>query len=329
MRNLKVITALLVLCVSGGIGWIVMGAFSSAQPAVTIAVSRTPLSAPIYIADSLGYFRSAGVNVELVETEGGNLCYQMMIDGKTDFATSSESVIMFNGFKRQDFDNLATFVRSEHDVKVVTKASMGITSARELQGRKVALIKGSASEYFLDMVLAIEGVELSHVELVHLLPKEMPLALERGEVDAIAVWEPYAYEAVTLLGEDAHWLPSKNLYELTFNLLARKQTVQNNQVAAEKIIRALKHAIEYINANPSDAQRMLRERLKLDQRFIEWIWQDYLFNLSLNRSLILSLENEARWAVDRGLTESKVVPDFRQLLNPNPLMSVSPHSVSL
>lgn len=328
MHQLKALTIVITLLILSAVFWWLKNPLVKEVSNVSIAVSRTPLSAPIYIADSLGYFSAAGLNVELIEANGGNLTFQLMMDGRADFATSSDSVIMFNGFKYNDFENLATFVQSAHDVKVLTKTTSAIRSAKDLKGKKVAIIKGSASEYFLDMFLALEGVEVSNVVLVDLAAKEMSLALEQDQVDAIVVWEPFAYQATKNLGDEAALLSSSNLYELTFNLLAKKQTTAIKPKITVKVISALKQAVDYINANEAKAQALLKVRLGLDQAFMEWIWGDYRYDLALNRSLILSLENEARWAVSRGLTDKKVIPDFRKFMNPEPLTTVSPYSVS-
>jgi len=328
MRQFKPSIWVITLLILVAVFWVMKNSLFKETSNISIAVSRTPLSAPIYIADSLGYFSSAGLNVELIEKNGGNLCFQLMMDGTTDFATSSDSVIMFNGFKQNDFENLATFVQSGHDVKVLTKSSKGILSAKDLKGKRVAIIKGSASEYFLDMFLAIDGVKFSSVVLVDLPANEMPSALKRNEVDAIVVWEPFAYNATKQLGEEAVLLSSSNLYELTFNLLAKQQTTASNPKTTVKLITALKQAVEYINANEANAQQLIKDRLGLDQSFINWIWGDYLYDISLSRSLILSLENEARWAVNRGLTDKQIIPDYRKLMNSEPLKAVSPHSVS-
>lgn len=327
MRQFKVIVIVSIVMLIA-VFWLMKNSLVKEVSNVSIAVSRTPLSAPIYIADSLGYFSEAGLNVELIEANGGNLTFQLMMDGTTDFATSSDSVIMFNGFKKNDFENLATFVQSAHDVKVLTKSTSAINSAKDLKGKKVAIIKGSASEYFLDMFLAIEGVEFSSLVLVDLPANEMSLALEQNQVDAIVVWEPFAYEATRNLGDEAVLLSSSNLYELTFNLLAKKQTTTINPKTTIKVITALKQAVEYINANEAKAQALLKVRLGLDQQFIEWVWADYRYDVALNRSLILSLENQARWAISRGLTDKEVIPDYRKLMNPESLAAVSPHSVS-
>ncbi len=62
---------------------------------VTIAVSRTPLSAPFLVAEKLGFFKQQGLNVSLMPCDGGVACTKMMIDREVEYATASESVVMY------------------------------------------------------------------------------------------------------------------------------------------------------------------------------------------------------------------------------------------
>lgn len=328
MQKYKFITVAIIFLVSIAVFWGIKNALFQNTSDVKIAVSRTPLSAPIYIADALGYFENAGLNVELIEKDGGNICFDLMMDGGADFATSSDSVIMFNGFKQNNFENIATFVQSNHDVKVFTKKSSGIKNGEGLKGKKVAIVKASASEYFLDLFLAVDGVDYSEVVPVDMPATEMLTALNNNRVDAIVVWEPFAFKVITQENKAMLLLSKSNLYELTFNLLTKKETTLKDPQTSVKVLSALKQAVEYIHTNETKAQQIIIERLGLKQAFIEKIWRDYLYDLVLNRSLLLTLENEARWAINRQLTDNKKVPDYRQLINPEPLKSVSPYAIS-
>ena len=87
------------------------------KPTVNIAVSKTPLSGPIYIADSLGFFEESCVDVEITDVIGGKNSFDLVITGEADFGTSSGSVIVFEGMFRNDFVSLASFAQSDNDVK--------------------------------------------------------------------------------------------------------------------------------------------------------------------------------------------------------------------
>ncbi len=294
---------------------------------IKIAVSTTPLSAPFYIAKAKGFFHTSGANVELIEMAGGNKCFQALLDEKVDLATTSNSVIMFNAFKHNNFEVITSFVESDNDIKIITNKKPEITSPYDLIGKTVGVVKGSASEYFLHTWLTVSGVDPNLVNTTPYNVNEMPAALKNKEIDAISVWEPFAFKA-SQLNTSTQIMETKGLYNLSFNLIGLKNnsTDQNPSFQDEqyaKILEALNKAVHFIAINPEDSQLILRRNLKLSQDFIDWIWQDYLYKLSLNHSLISSLENQSRWAIESGLVEQTTPPDFNTLISSQALNTIS------
>ena len=303
--------------------------YSKALPenTIKIAVSTTPLSAPFYIAKAKGFFHTSGVNVELIEMAGGNKCFQALLDEKADLATTSNSVIMFNAFKHNNYEVISSFVESDNDIKIITNKKPEITSPYDLIGKTVGIVKGSASEYFLHTWLTVSGVDPNLVNTAAYNVNEMPAALKNREIDAISVWEPFAFKA-SQLNTSTQIMDTKGLYNLSFNLVGLKDNSTDQNSSAQdaqhaKILEALNKAVHFIAINPEDSQLILRRNLKLSQDFIDWIWQDYLFKLSLNHSLISSLENQARWAIESGLVEKTTPPDFNNLISPQALNTIS------
>ncbi len=190
--------------------------------AVSISVSRTPLSSPFYIAEHQGFFRQAGVDIELHEELGGHRSFNAMVAGQSDLATSSDSVIMFNSFKRNDFSVLATFVQSDNDIKIIGKRKGGNLTARALENQKIAVIKGSSSEFFAHTYLLIEGINPASVITVNIDPEQMSNALKQDQITALVVWEPFAFKAMSQLQDNSLIYPTKGLYNLTFNLVAKR-----------------------------------------------------------------------------------------------------------
>jgi len=94
-----------------------------------------------------------------------------------------------------------------------------------LEGKRVATVKGASAHYFLDSYLLFNDVDTTKVRVVSLAPEQMSAALERREVDAVAIWEPHAYLALKTLGTDGAVLPSPRIYTETFNLIADRHTI--------------------------------------------------------------------------------------------------------
>ena len=296
---------------------------------VTLAVSVTPLSAPFYIAEEKGFFEDEGVDVTVVEYIGGHRCLAAVLNGDVDMGTASDLPTMFNSFKRDDYAIITTFVKSDNDVKIITRKDSGITSPEDLRGKKVGATLGSSSQFYLDMFLDMGGINSSEVEVVGIQPEDMPFALQSGDVDAISVWEPFGYETIQLLGDGNVLVPNVNVYTETFNLVALDNYAQSNPEAIIRILRALDRSIAFMNANEDDAQDILVRRLNKDKDFIEWIWPDFVFGLSLDQSLIITLEEEARWAIKNSLTNETAVPNYLNFMYTDGLDEVKPRVISI
>lgn len=288
----------------------------------SIAVSETPLSAPIFIASKMGYFSKYGLDVRLERFNGGHKCLKAVLDGKTEYGTTSDYPIMINSFKRSDYEVLATFVSSDNDVKLMADRRKNITSPVDIKGKRIGVITGGSSHYFLDRFLLFNNMKLEDVVIQHISPENMPAALFSGEVDAIAVWEPFGYLAHEKLGKDMVIFQAKDYYRETFNLVGMKKTIKENKEVTIRIIKALQEAEDYIQSSPKEAQQVIVNELKLDKQFIEWIWNDFNFKISLEQSLLLTLENEARWAIENKIIEGQGIPDYLEYVNPEPIKDV-------
>ena len=299
----------------------------SAAP-LTLALSLSPLSLPFFVAESEGFYAAEGVQVRTNEVIGGYRAMQDMLAGKADLATCSEAVIMFTSFKRDDFVVLASFGTSLEDVKIVTLDSSKVARPRDLAHRRVATISGSASHYYLDTLALLDGVAPESLEIVAMPPEAMAGALQQGAVDAIAVWQPFAYQAQHNL-PGAHALDDSGFYKESFDLVSFRSMADQRSGDIVQLMRALDRAQRFIRENPGRAKQILRARLGIDQAYADWIWPRYRYRLSLEQSLITTLESEARWALAGGHVSGERVPNYLRLIQPGPLRSVDPAAVGI
>lgn len=299
----------------------------AAEP-LRLAVSRTPLSLPIFVAESEGYFSAEGVAVVTDEVIGGHRTLQRVLEGQADLATSSEAVVMFNSFRSRDFAVIATFVTSDDDVKVVVRGESGIAGPRQLRGRRIATVTGAAAHFYLDTLLLLNGVDPKAAQVRGMQPEAMAEALARGEVDAIAVWEPFPYQALAAV-PGAKLLPKTGAYVETFNLVvhARHRGARDDDLV--RLLRALERAQQLIAAEPLKAQAILRRRLQAEQGFVDWIWPRFRFRLTLDRALLQTLEGEARWARQEGHVKAERSPNYLDFIHAGPLRKVRPAAVDI
>lgn len=295
---------------------------------VSIAVSKTPLSTPFYVAKSINAFKDTCVNVEYDDVIGGQMAFAKVVNGEVDFGTSSDSVIAFQSLAKKSFSTHAMFVESDNDVKLITHLSDEVNSVIDLKGKKIGITKGTASEYFFSTLLAIDGLITADVELLHYKPEQLINGFVNKEVDAIVPWEPYAFSATQLLNDKIKIHDTKNLSTLSFNLIS--QSADSLLVEQAKcIIQGLSIAIEYIASSPENSKKIVMDELKLSPLFIDWVWPDYIFKLSLNQSLILSIKSQAAWAIEMQMSEYKEMPDINGFIDGRALLQVDPGAVNI
>ena len=296
---------------------------------LALAVARTPLSLPLYVAQAEGYFSEEGLALTLSDCVGGHRCLQLVLEGEADVATASDSPVMFRSFERNDYVVIGTFVTTSDDVKLVVRHAAQISRPGDLRGKNVGVVRGAASHYFLDSFLLLNGIDPRSVKMIALQPDQMAAAMQSGQVAAVAVWEPFAFDTLRAAEGDAAVLPHLGVYSLSFNLVAQRRLAGARDTDLVKLLRAVGRAEAFIRNKPLEAQAILRRRLGVDQAFIDWVWPGLHFQLSLDQSLIKTLESEARWAIREGHVTGKTVPNYLRYMHPLPLREVDANAVSL
>lgn len=321
-NKLALSVSVIVLC---AVAWGVMEKRKATQmpssSQIKIGVSLTPLSSPFLVAEQLGLFKQFNLDVTLHPCSSGVACTELMLARNVDYATASESVVMFQSFERDDLSLLVSFVESDNDLKLLTLRPSRIADVSDLATKKVGIIKGTASEFYFDSVLISNNLKRMPVEKVYLQPHELVPALLSYRVDAISAWEPMGFEADLLSVADVANLGVKGIYQLSYNLISRSPYLEFVGDEPTRLLQALDMAIEWINTHPNKAIEMIAARLDLPPSQVKWTWQDYLFRLSLGNSLLSNLQLQSRWAIETGLVENSP-PDFRQVFYAYPYQQV-------
>lgn len=295
---------------------------------ITIAVSKTPLSTPFYVASAINAFENTCVDVNIVQVTGGQAAFAKVMSDEVDFSTSSDSVIAFQSLTSRDFVTHAMFVQSDNDVKLITRTDDKIESMADLKGKRVGVTKGTSSEYILSTLLAIEGLSMNDVVIKNYQPEALLKGFSQHEVDAILPWEPFGFQALQLLNKKIKIHDTKSLSTLSFNLISK--TADSALVEKAKcVIQGLNTAIDYIVSNPEAAKKIVIAELEVAPEFITWVWSDYIFKLGLNDALILNIKSQAIWAMEAQLEQFEPVYNTERILDSRALLEVSPGSVNL
>lgn len=114
-----------------------------------------------------------------------------------------------------------------------------------------------------------------------------------------------------------------------WNLVSTTNWTNNHADTIERLLKSLVQAEDYLVLHQDEAKAIVRERMNFDDAYMETIWPRYQFSLSLDQSLILAMEDEARWMISNNLTAEKAVPNFLDFIYTDGLKSVNPGAVRI
>jgi NitT/TauT family transport system substrate-binding protein len=329
----RALLAIVIIAVGSAVWFALSYLRGPAGPASKISIGTIPFSFTgysVYIAKEKGYFRENGLDVTLKKSyPHGKATLQALAKGEVEFAVSSETPFMHCVLNGEEVYALATMINADKHLGVVARKDSGIFMARDLKGKKIGVTLGSNGEYFLDMVLLLNGISRDEIIALDLKPKEMPGAVTEGRVDAIAAWNPQMFRAMKELGDNAVSFFAKGLYLPSFIISSSKNYADNNPDIVEKVILSLIDASDFINKDPDQSNKIVARYLNTDKSVLDELSSTYYFNISLEQSLLLTLEHQSRWAIKNGLTRQTATPDYLDFIYTQALENVKPESVRI
>lgn len=311
--------------------WMGLTLFAGASrgETLTLAVADIPYSAPVLIAEAEGYFAAEGLALQVKHYPVGRICLERLLAGEAHFATVADTPITLAGFTRRDFGILATTTISGRENQIVVRTDRGIRRPADLQGKRLGVIPGTSGHYFADTFLLFHGVKLDKVTEHHLDAKDPVGALARGEVDAASLFGISVTDALHRLGPQGRVLPGPAFFSVTFNIVSRPASQGVSDDDAMKLLRAVQRATVLLQREPERARAIVAKALKVSVEDLAKTWDSFDFRLQLSQSLITTLEAEARWALRRRLVPAGEVPDYLDLVRPEPLKKLDARAVNL
>ena len=172
----------------------------AAAAKVTIAIGGAGCLCylPTVLAERLGEFKKAGVEVETVNFKGGSQALTAVLGGSADVVSGYFDHCVNLAAKNQSLQAFVVYDRFPGFALVVAPKNSGtIGAVKDLAGKKVGVsAPGSSTEFFLKYILAKNGVDPNSVGVVGIgLEATAIAAMEQGSVDAAIMLDP----AVTLL----------------------------------------------------------------------------------------------------------------------------------
>jgi len=241
-----------------------------------------PDHGPLIVAREKGYFKDAGLEVELIAPADPNDPPKLVAAGKADIAVSYQPQLYPQVSAGLPLVRIGTLVATPLNSLVVL-ADGPIASVADMKGRKVGYSVGGFETALLAAMLAQHGLSLDDVTLVNVNFSLSP-ALISGEVDAVIG----AFRNFELHQMDLVKRPGRAFYVEEEGVPAYDELIlvankaDSGKPALAAFVAAVERATLFISNHPAESWEIFKASdPQLDDELNRLAWQDTVRRFAL------------------------------------------------
>jgi NitT/TauT family transport system substrate-binding protein len=304
--------------------------YSDKTESIAIAYSPFESTALLWIAEDQHFFSRNGLNITLRKYDTGVGSLDGMLNGEADIAAGvTEFPMVGRALRKERIRTIGTINKGEF-LYLIGRKDRGIEKVSDLKGKRVGTTLRTIAHFYLGRFFELHGMNMQDITLVDVkTPAEWVNAVVNGDIDAIATAQPYANLAKEGLGSNAVFWSAQSGQPLYGLIISSRDWIAKHPELTRRFLKSLAQAEEYAIRNPTEAKAIVQKGLNLDAVYIETVWSQNQFSLSLDQSLIAAMEDEARWMIKNNLTKEKQVPDFMNYIYVDGLKAVKPEAVNI
>lgn len=305
-----------------GVGFALAAAASAwAQTPLRVGYIKTYAMLPMFQAANMGYFKSRGLNVELVVLNNGPAVASAVESANLDIGYAAISPIIAARARGMDFRFFAgTSYESAPDnvlTYYVASAKSGVTSMKDMAGKTLAVnAAGGGCELGAHDHADAAGVDWSKIKLLTLPFPQTQAALELGNVDAACIVDPFYSSIMNSKKIGARVIarfPVANIgaYRrvLVDGFFAKEGWLKANEKTAAAFVAALNQGARDLQSDPALGRRLLESELKIPPAFAKEVRLVIVTDLALDPDdMRASIEQSTRYgALPKKLTAEDMV----------------------
>jgi ABC-type nitrate/sulfonate/bicarbonate transport system substrate-binding protein len=291
--------------------------WARADNALTLRVTQdTPIILlPFFVARDLKLWEKNGISMAPVPAVIGMPNLIAVTGGSIDVGISSMGATTIAALNRAPIKALGSFVRFE---AMELACSVDIKVPTDIVGKKIAILQGTDSHYYLNLLTKKFKVAPSSFVMVRLNPAEMASALASGAIDGFVWQEPFLTKAVAVNPAKFHRLQEPGLQVLNAFATTNEKTFQQKQPLLVNMLRTLDDACQYIKENPEQAVSIGARYAQIDPAIASAAFSRMQLSLALDvAGYNREMHNVAEWAIsDNVVRPDLVVPDFSGIFAP-------------
>ena len=241
-----------------------------------------PDHAPLFIAQEAGYFKDAGLEVELIAPADPNDPPKLVAAGKADVAISYQPQLHIQVDQGLPIRRIGTLVSTPLNSLVVL-ADGPIKSIVDLKGRKIGFSVGGFEDVLLKAMLERHGLGLKDVELINVNFSLSPSIIS-GQVDAvIGAFRNFELNQMDIVNRPgrAFYIEEEGVPSYD-ELILVAHADKLSDLRLRRLVDAIEQGTQFLINHPEESWKLfIRDRDDLDDELNRRAWQDTLPRFAL------------------------------------------------
>jgi NitT/TauT family transport system substrate-binding protein len=294
MRTLIAALALLLLLPGGS-------ALAQGKPEVTEVdawlVRDAQMSSQFAVADQLGYFKAEGIKVNPRWYIAGTDLPSMWGAGNIHLGTATATMVVPIAAAGQTIYNIApqSDIAGTQQIVLGKKGQEIVRSPKDFEKVKIGMPKGASVTMAIQAMARDHGIDFTKLQFVNLSPPDAVTALAKGDIDAMAAWAPWVFNAVKQAGGKVYftgnrsYIPGKegqvDWLHVHAGVVASGKMLKDNPNTLKAVLRALRRATDSINKDREAAVKIVAREMKTDEALTRDIMALNIYSMEMNEKI--------------------------------------------
>jgi NitT/TauT family transport system substrate-binding protein len=218
---------------------------------------------PLTVTERLGYFRDAGLDVEISDLQGGSKALQALLGGSADVVTGSYDHTIQMQAKGQSIVALAQLGRFPGFVLALRAAKAdAYRGPQDLKGMKIGVTAPGSSTHFMALHMMVQaGLSAADAAFIGVGSGSTAVAaIQRGEIDALVSVDPVialleSQKLIKIVADTRTLEGTRAVYGGPYPaavLYAPPAFAERNPAAAQGLVTAFVRALKWTQTHPAE-----------------------------------------------------------------------------
>jgi NitT/TauT family transport system substrate-binding protein len=282
----------------------------------------------ILLAREQGFFKEQGLDMTYKSFPHGVASLKALQPGDVDIAIGAEFPFVKQNLGGSRMKIIASIAQIDV-LELIARKDSGILEPADLKGKRVALIKESQLEFSLDRFLVNYELSLKDLEILDLLPPGIEKSILEGAADAMVFREPMTSRVKAELGDNWISWPVQGKQNVFWIVACKDTYIRQHSKLLEQFLRALRKAELFYLDDAQKANDIIITKGSLNKELFARMLPTIKYKLSLEKTLLIAMEDEARWHIENQYADTKKVPNYLDQIYFGALETVNPDAVSI